>query len=342
MTSLLEYIWIDGNGELRSKTKVVYELISDLSSVPKWNYDGSSTSQAINNGSDTEIILVPVKIVPDPFRRTGLKMNTITNLNWLVLCSTYKTDGTPAPNNNRHQSVQIFNERLEDEPWFGLEQEYFMFDGINGLWPVINSQTKWYCGIGHKQPIERLIAEEHLEHCIYSGLNISGINAEVAPYQWEYQIGPCVGIDSADQHMLSRYILERVSEKFGIVITYKPKPMEDINGSGCHTNFSTVQTREPGGLEYIYKYIDLLAQVHQSHIQVYGEGNELRLTGHHETASIDKFSYGVGTRNTSIRIPNQVVKDRCGYFEDRRPAANIDPYLVTSKIFQTCCLKKKV
>lgn len=328
MKTILEYIWIGGSGELRSKTKVLNDFDGRLESVPFWNYDGSSTGQALNDGSDTEITLKPVKIVPDPFRRG--------NFNYLVLCSTYKTDGTPAINNNRDAAEQIFNSNLSLKPWYGLEQEYFMF---RSDWPYITTQSDWYCGIGQKQPLERLIAEEHLFHCLYSGLEISGINAEVAPYQWEYQIGPCEGIDAGDQHILSRYILERVGENYGVGITYKPKPSKEINGSGCHTNFSTEETRNLNtGLEAIYKYIDLLAFAHSTHIKVYGEGNEERLTGEHETASINKFSFGVGTRNTSIRIPNQVFKDKSGYFEDRRPAANIDPYLVTSKIFQTCCL----
>jgi len=335
MKTLLEYIWIGGKGELRSKTKVMDVFDGRLESVPIWNYDGSSTSQAINDGSDTEITLKPVKIVVDPFRRS------FASLHYLVLCSTYKTDGTPALNNNRHNAELIFNSDLNLglKPWYGLEQEYFMVDNLNNQWPYIITQSEWYCGIGKKQPIERIIVEEHLEHCLYAGIQISGINAEVAPYQWEYQVGPCEGIDAADQHILSRYILERVGEKFGIRITYDPKPSQEINGSGCHTNFSTEETRNPSnGLESIYKYIDRLGSAHESHIAVYGEGNDARLTGHHETASINKFSYGVGTRNTSIRIPNQVFKDRYGYFEDRRPAANIDPYLVTSKIFKTCCL----
>jgi glutamine synthetase len=337
MNNVLEYIWIGGSGELRSKIRVLVldKIINDLSSVPTWNYDGSSTGQT--SGTDTEITLIPVKIVLDPFKRCK------DNNTFLVLCSTYNTDGTPALNNNRDQAVKIFNKRLDLEPWYGLEQEYFMIDVLKSQWPYIKSQTQWYCGIGNKQPVERLIAEEHLENCIYSGLQISGINAEVAPYQWEYQIGPCEGIEAGDQHILSRYILERVAEKYGIGISYKPKPYEEINGSGCHTNFSTRETRTPGtsaktGLSSIYKYIELLASAHQSHIEVYGEGNESRLTGYHETASIDNFSYGIGTRNTSIRIPNQVAKDGYGYLEDRRPASNIDPYLVTSKIFKTCCL----
>ena len=340
MVCLLEYIWIGGLGELRSKTKVINDNIDDLQSIPVWNFDGSSTAQALNNGTDTEITLIPVKAIPDPFRRN------LNNTNWLVLCSTYKTDGTPAINNNRDIAKQIFDCKLDLEPWFGLEQEYFMINTIRDLWPDITTQTQWYCGIGNKQPLERMIVEEHLEHCLYARLKISGVNAEVAPYQWEYQVGPCVGIDSGDQHMLSRYILERVAEKYGITISYKPKIVQEINGSGCHTNFSTTETRTlnanantiTSGLKTIYNYIDKLAKVHSSHIEVYGEGNDARLTGHHETASIDNFSYGVGTRNTSIRIPNQVVKDGYGYLEDRRPAANIDPYLATSIIAKTCCL----
>ncbi len=334
MKTILEYIWIGGSGELRSKTKVLeIETINGLEYVPVWNYDGSSTGQALNDGSDTEITLKPIKIVPDPFRRR------LCSYNYLVLCSTYKTNGTPALNNNRDDAEKIFNRNLSLKPWYGLEQEYFMIDKLKHEWPYIRTQTDWYCGIGKKQPLERIIAEEHLEHCLYAGLNISGLNAEVAPYQWEYQIGPCEGIDAGDQHILSRFILEKIAEKYGIEISYKPKLSEEINGSGCHTNFSTEETRNvDSGLNSIYKYIDKLALNHSSHIAVYGEGNEARLTGHHETASINKFSFGVGTRNTSIRIPNQVFKDKCGYFEDRRPAANIDPYLVTSKIFHTCCL----
>jgi len=332
MRTVLEYIWIGGSGELRSKTKVLDDFDGELKSVPVWNYDGSSTGQAVNDGSDTEITLRPVKIVPDPFRRS------LCPFSYLVLCSTHKTDGTPALSNNRVLAEQIFNKNMDLKPWYGLEQEYFMVDSLH-KWPYITTQTDWYCGIGGKQPLERAIADEHLSHCLYSGLNISGINAEVAPYQWEYQIGPCEGIDAGDQHVLSRYVLQRVGEKYGIEISFKPKINQKINGSGCHTNFSTEETRTTStGLESIYKYIDKLSSAHSDHIAVYGEGNVARLTGHHETSSIDKFSYGIGTRNTSVRIPNQVFKDKCGYFEDRRPAANIDPYLVTSKIFQTCCL----
>jgi len=332
----LEYIWIGGLNELRSKTRIYHGIINNINDIPEWNYDGSSTAQVVINNLDTEIIIRPVKYIIDPLR--------LTNNSFLVLCETFQSSDKPIFNNFRYNANKIFNtdKSLSLEPWFGLEQEYFMVDIINNLWSHDYDLHKGqlYCGIGNKQPLERTIVEEHLQACLYSGLQISGINAEVARYQWEFQIGPSIGIDAADQLWLARYILERIAEKYGIFINYKPKILKEINGSGCHTNFSTILTRSDNdsGLDYIYKYIDKLAQKQSEHIAVYGDGNKERLTGLHETASIEHFTYGIGTRNTSVRIPNQVVKDKKGYFEDRRPAANMDPYLVTSIIFQTCCL----
>lgn len=328
MVSILEYIWIGGNSCLRSKTKVLNNSITSLNDIPKWNFDGSSTGQAgleHSKSLDTEVILQPVKYCLDPFRRFN---------SYLVLCETYDTSGNPIFNNYRNAANKIFNNSL-DEPWFGLEQEYFM---VYTSWPVKLDQGPYYCGVGNKDSFERLIANEHLDLCLEAGLTISGINAEVAPYQWEFQVGPCVGIDSGDQLYLARYILERVAEKYNVIINYKPKICKELNGSGCHANFSTKKMREPDGITHIYECMSKLEKVHKEHLLVYGDGNEERLTGHHETASMDIFTFGVGTRHTSIRIPNQTVLDGCGYFEDRRPAANMDPYLVTSTLYKTCCL----
>ena len=193
------------------------------------------------------------------------------------------------------------------------------------------------------------LLEEHLEACLYAGLNISGINAEVAPGQWEYQIGPCVGIESCDQVWLSRYILHRVAENHGVSVTFHPKPITDNgdqrwNGSGCHTNYSTVGTRDGypdknmTGLDVIYEHMTKLEKSHKEHMALYGDHNELRMTGECETASFDKFSYGIASRDTSVRIGNDTYNNKKGYYEDRRPSSNMDPYLVTSKIFETTVL----
>uniref|UniRef100_A0A6C0JPY6 glutamine synthetase n=1 Tax=viral metagenome TaxID=1070528 RepID=A0A6C0JPY6_9ZZZZ len=322
MVTVLEYIWVGGNGELRSKTKVLYKNVTTIAEVPLWNFDGSSTDQA-ESTLNTEVILQPVKMYKNPFL-----------LGFLILCETYTND-VPHATNNRHTALEIFKEKVEEESWFGLEQEYFM---MKEEWDHNVPQGKYYCGIGNKSNIERIITEEHLIACLNIGLTISGLNAEVANKQWEFQIGPCEGIESADQLYIARYLLERIAERYNVTISYEPKINKYINGSGCHTNFSTKKTRDNNGLSEIWSCIHKLEQTHREHMLVYGKNNNKRLTGHHETADYNTFSYGIGTRNTSIRIGNETFKDKKGYFEDRRPAANMDPYLVTSIIFKTCCL----
>jgi glutamine synthetase len=326
----LEYIWLGGNNEFRSKNRIIKlekeELL--LEDIPEWNFDGSSTNQAFTE--DTEILLKPVKFVKSPFILENCK-------SYLVLCETYHNDNMPNFNNYRHNAKQTFDMALECKPWFGLEQEYIIIG--DSILNDKKNQGQYYCGIGKgKYPLERKIVLEHLDACLYAELEISGTNAEVAHCQWEYQIGPCVGIDAGDQLLLSRYILERIAEKYSVSINYDPKPFPKINGSGCHVNFSTEPMRQEGGISIIHDAIEKLSNNHQDIISVSGENNEMRLTGHHETSSMDVFSWGVGTRHTSVRIPNSVIKDGKGYFEDRRCAANINPYLVTSAIFKICCI----
>lgn len=326
-----EYIWIGGKGEIRSKTRVITR--SSGNNITDWNYDASSTEQAPSD-KNTEGILKPVATFKNPLR----SINGCDNM--IVLCDTYDVSGNPLKYNNRYNAKQLFDKKLEEEPWFGLEQEYFILFNHDNNYKKINETHNiflHYCGQSYSH-IERVIVEEHLESCLNAGLNISGINAEVASQQWEFQIGPCQGIRASDELIVARYLLERIAEKYDTTICFYPKLSDDANGSGCHTNFSTKLTREPNGIKEIYNLMDKLTKSHNKHIAVYGSENEKRLTGYYETSSYSKFSWGVGTRNTSVRIPNQVVKDDCGYFEDRRPAANMDPYLVTSTIFETCCL----
>ena len=334
-TTLVEYVWIGGGNELRSKTKVVNKMVTSIADLPTWNFDGSSTGQA--SGNDSEVILKPRALFPDPFRGIYNKM---------VLCDTYTPTGEPLSNNHRVWAESVFNRGLEQEPWFGLEQEYFlMHPELNlplGFSPD-KKQGQFYCSAGAENTFGREVAEEHLQSCIKAGIKISGINAEVAPGQWEFQIGPCVGIEEGDHLWMARYLLQRVAEKHGVVVNWEPKPVKgDWNGSGCHTNYSTKNMREGNevktGLEFIEEAIEKLSLKHEEHMKVYGTGNEERMTGEHETASYDKFSHGVANRGASIRIGNENKKNGKGYFEDRRPSSNCDPYLVTAKMFETTCL----
>jgi glutamine synthetase len=332
---LADYVWIGGNMELRSKVMVL-ELNNpnepNLSNFPDWNYDGSSTSQA--SGSDSEVIIKPNSIYKCPFRKGN---------NMIVFCDTYLPNSQPHPTNHRYGAKQIFDKKLELEPWYGLEQEYFLMDRATrkpyGKYEEPIVQGQYYCSIGSCNTFGRKIADAHLEACLYAGLKISGINAEVAPGQWEFQIGPAVGIEAGDHLWMARYLLERITEDFEVYIEYHPKPIQGINGSGCHCNYSTNEMREgresKSGIEFIYEAIKKLEENHDNHMKVYGADNDKRMTGLHETSSYNKFTYGKANRGCSVRIGNKTIKEGRGYFEDRRPASNCDPYLVTSKIFET-------
>ncbi len=342
--TVVEYVWIGGNNELRSKSKVVDNTVNNLNDISNWNFDGSSTSQA--EGTDSEVIIKPVALFNDPFRKNNHKM---------VMCDTYTPNDEPISNNNRIWAKKLFDKKLEEEPWFGLEQEYFLMDPKTGyplgfITDFHNcvddtkiKQGQFYCSAGSDNAFGRDIVEEHLQACIYAGIKISGVNAEVAPGQWEYQIGPCIGIEEGDHLSMARYILQRVAEKHGVLVNIEPKPIKgDWNGSGCHTNYSTKNMREgtssKKGIEFINEAINKLSEKHDEHMAVYGSGNEERMTGAHETASFDKFTCGIANRGASVRIGNENYKNGKGYFEDRRPSSNCDPYLVTGIIFKTTCL----
>ena len=341
---IAEYIWIGGEGELRSKARTLE--VSDgsfitsptIDNIPSWDYDGSSTKQA--KGNISEVILQPQAIFKCPFRKGN---------NILVLCDTWDSTEKPLPNNYRHRAKQFFDKNLESKPWFGLEQEYFIWDRNTNLpfgWPTGGQpepQGKYYCGVGGGRVWGRELVEKHYEYCLYAGIKISGVNAEVALGQWEYQVGPVEGIAAGDQLYVARYIMERLAEDWNVSINLHPKPLHgDWNGSGCHTNYSTQQMREGThsrtGLAYIEDAIRKLEQKHIQHMSNYGQENDNRMTGNHETSSVDKFTWGVANRQASIRIPTRTHNAKKGYLEDRRPGSNIDPYIVTGLLFHTTVL----
>jgi len=260
------------------------------------------------------------------------------------MCDTYTPSGDPIATNTRAPAEKVFNQHEDEETWFGLEQEFTLFntDQVTPLgWPKGGQpnrpQGPYYCSVGPENNFGRHITESMYRACLYAGIELSGTNGEVMPGQQEYQVGPCIGIDAGDQLMMSRYILQRICEDFQVYCTLHPKPIVqgDWNGAGMHTNVSTKTMREAGGLDTIKQAIYKLGAKHAEHIAAYGEGNELRLTGKFETADMDTFSFGIANRGASVRIGRDTEADGCGYFEDRRPSSNADPYVVTGMIMET-------
>ena len=323
-----EYIWIDGTTPtalLRSKTKILEEG----SEPPLWGFDGSSTNQAPGDASDC--VLKPVCTVKDPIRGGD---------NLLVLCEVLTTDMKTHPSNTRAKCAEMDAKYADQECWFGLEQEYTFFEGSTPLgWPDNGfpaPQGPYYCGVGADEVFGRAIVEAHMDACLRAGLAFAGINAEVMPGQWEFQIGPIGPLALGDQVWLARWILYRVAEDFGVSATLDPKPVKgDWNGAGAHTNFSTKEMR--GSFEACERAAQALGERHALHIDNYGHGVEARLTGLHETCSYKQFRYGVSDRGASVRIPWQVKVDGGGYIEDRRPNANVDPYVVAALVTESVC-----
>ena len=327
--SKLEYIWLDGytpTANLRSKTKIEEDFSGKLEDCSTWSFDGSSTQQA--EGGSSDCLLKPVAIYPDPARRDG----------YLVMCEVLNADGTPHPSNAR---AQIDDE--DDDFWFGFEQEYFIMDKATQLplgFPVggyPGPQGMYYCSVGGKNTHGRQFVEEHADLCIDAGLNFEGINQEVASGQWEFQLFAKGAKKAGDEIWVARYLLQRLTEDYGWYIEYHPKPIKgDWNGSGMHANFSNTTLRTAGSKDVYETICEAFRPVTKEHIEVYGEFNDQRLTGKHETASIHDFSYGISDRGASIRIPIITVERGWkGWLEDRRPASNADPYKVAGRIVKT-------
>ena len=229
--------------------------------------------------------------------------------------------------------------------WFGFEQEYFLYrDGAPLGFPKEGfpaPQGEYYTGVGYKNvgDVARRIVDEHIDLCLEAGINLEGINAEVAKGQWEFQIFGKGSKRAADELWIARYLLMRLCEQYGVDVNWHCKPLGaelDWNGSGLHTNFSTTHMREVGGEEYFEALMAAFDANKHDHIAVYGPDNHLRLTGLHETQSIDKFNYGVADRGASVRVPHSFVQDGYrGYLEDRRPNSLGDPYRIAGRILET-------
>jgi len=329
-----EYIWLDGHRpthKLRSKTKIIEGPVTSLGQIPDWSFDGSSTNQAV--GHDSDRAMHPVSFYPDPIRGGD---------HILVMTEVRYPDGKTHETNKRARLAELATKHAAEDAWFGIEQEYTFFRGRSPLgWPdggYPAPQGPFYCGVGADEVFGREIVEDHMEACLIAGIGISGVNAEVMPGQWEFQIGPLGPLESGDQLWIARWLLYRIAEDYGVNASIHPKPVKgDWNGAGAHTNFSTKSMRSEGGYEIIEAACKRLGEKHEEHITVYGAHNEERLTGLHETCSIHEYRYGVSDRGASVRIPLQTVKEGKGYLEDRRPSANMDPYEVCAIMLETVC-----
>ena len=327
--SKLEYIWLDGykpTQNMRSKTKVIDNFSGKIEDCPVWSFDGSSTKQA--KGDSSDCLLKPVAIYPDPDRING----------YLVMTEVLNAKGEAHESNAR---ASIDDD--DDDFWFGFEQEYFIMDSVTQLplgFPVggyPGPQGMYYCSVGGKNTHGRELVEEHADQCIEAGLNFEGINQEVASGQWEFQLFAKGAKKAGDEIWIARYLLDRLTEKFGYYIEYHPKPIKgDWNGSGMHANFSNTLLRTCSSQKTYEAVCEAFRPVVKEHIDVYGEFNSQRLTGQHETASINDFSYGISDRGASIRIPIITVEQGWkGWLEDRRPASNGDPYKIAGRIIKT-------
>lgn len=343
MPILADYVWLSPVG-FRWKTRVFHDTLDTdsqgLPVFPEWDYDGSSTGQAepTKRGGCTEIRLIPAYVCDDPMRpgydhpRRGKDFCR----GYIVLCDITHPDGTPVSDWRRPWARDVLKAAGGMQPWFGIEQEFYLFDPRTRT-PAgfpdsqhIRPQGPYYCRMGENNG--RGVVEKHMEMCLSAGLKISGTNAEVGPSQWEYQIGPCEGIEAADQLMVSRYLLDRISESAGLAVSWNPKPiLGNWNGSGCHVNYSTNKTRgevtDVDAYQALTNTIKGLEATHAAMALTFSSDNLKRLSGELETSRHDVFTWGVATRHTSVRIPSRVAFARAGYLEDRRPGSDMDPYL---------------
>lgn len=316
------YIWIDATGEnIRLKDRILNEIPKLIADIPKWSYAENPPYQT---GSSIEMMLYPRALYRNPFKPGKHDV--------IVMCDTYQPDGSPFHTNHRHAMQTSVDKTIEQEPIFGIEQKYTLLDEQGQ--PFIRPKNELmegtnYCGVGFNGIYARDLVESHALACLYAGIDFSGTNADEFPLQWRYKIGPSVGIQAADDLWVSRYILVRIAEEFGICVTLKSIE-GDRNQTRAHINYSTAAMRADGGIKVIREAIKLLEHEHNEHLKVFDA---------HES-KIDTFSWDVADRNVSVRVPESVAESEKELLKDRGPPSNMDPYVVCNALLTTSLLKK--
>lgn len=370
----LRYVWLDGTKGLpcvRAKTMIMRGAFVDVptwtradllkllasGSFRDWRADGSSTEQADTNSSD--ILLRPVNVFRDPIRFDGVS--------FIVLCEVFNYDGTEHKTNTRAAARVRRDSVKSQEPCCTFEQEFVLrhVHQHNPSMPLAEvygfptdlsqrpeQQGKYYCGVGRDRVFGgREIVEEMMDACLNAGIEIQGENSEVLPGQWEFQIGGANvdALEAADQLWVARMLMQMVGERWGLAVDFSPKPVDlpgeedKWNGSGCHTNFSTRLMRHADSLAPATEACKRLSQSDriEAHLAVLGESTDRRLIGKCETGDPKVFTWGVGNREASVRIPTELNGNNPGYIEDRRPSANCDPYKVVEAMMTSVCETSK-
>ncbi|XP_070391237.1 glutamine synthetase-like isoform X1 [Dermacentor albipictus] len=335
------YVFVDATLEnVRSKMRVLRYEPKSPEECPRSTFCGAGTDQWPDAGVDSELYLLPVALFKDPF---------LKGRNKLVLCEVLNADEQPHETNTRHPCKKAMEAVKEEEPWFGIEQEYAILEqnGVPIGWPKQSHSLKccqsYFYAVGSENTAGRQVADAHIKACSYAGVKLYGSNVEAVISQWEYQIGPLPGVETGDHLWISRYILQRVAEDFGVVVSFEPRPFKSLKMPGCagHINFSTKSSRSEGGLDWINKAIAKLELKHELHLKAYDprkDANKERLRGNLMATPSREFSAAVSAKTVCVRIPRLTKVAGRGFFEDRRPGANVEPYRAMQRLVETLCL----
>lgn len=321
-----EYIWLsvrEAGARLNSKTRVLSALqVPTAATLPCWTFDDPTTGHAV--GLPSGCVLRPVRVWPDASRIHG----------YLVLCDVLYADGMPHESNVRATYEDDLNF------WFGFEQTYVLTqDGVplgDGPRAYSKGEEAGYGSVGARHLVAQAFVEDHLELCLACGLAVTGLHAGTTLGQWSFQLMGQGAKSAADDLWLARYLLLRVAERYQVQIALRPNIMlGEVVRTGMPTHFSSARMRSVGGEKYFKMILDELQKHHKDHMNSYGLEPKDCCPVLEGAQAIEAFSYGVGDRHAAIGIPLATLENGWkGYLEDRRPATNACPYMVTSKIMQ--------